>query len=200
MPPADHLPAAYLGFCEWIDGAHPAVAAQAARLAEASASPTELARNTYEFVRDRIAHSWDARRDPLTCRASDVLLHGTGFCYAKSHLLAALLRANGIPAALCYQRLSVGERGAPYCLHGLNALFLPEHGWYRVDPRGNKPGVDAQFTPPREQLAFALQDQHERDFPGLYATPLPLIVQALSQRANVHELAAHLPDAVDLPV
>lgn len=189
---------AYLGFSEWIDGAHPAVRAQAALLAGASASPLELVRNSYEFVRDRILHSWDARRDPLTCRASDVLLHGTGFCYAKSHLLAALLRANGVPAALCYQRLSCGERGAPYCIHGLNAVFLPEHGWYRIDPRGNKPGVDAQFRPPVEQLAFALQDGHERDFPGLYAAPLPLVVEALTTRANVADLAAHLPDVSGL--
>jgi transglutaminase-like putative cysteine protease len=189
---------AYLAFSEWIDGAHPAVAAQAALLAGASASPTALVSNTFAFVRDRIAHSWDARRDPLTCRASDVLLHGTGFCYAKSHLLAALLRANGIPAALCYQRLAVGEHGAPYCLHGLNAVFLPEHGWYRIDARGNKPGIDAQFTPPLERLAFPIQDEHERDFGGLYAEPLPLIVAALTARANVADLAAHLPDAAEL--
>jgi transglutaminase-like putative cysteine protease len=190
-----HAPAeAYLGFSTWIDGAHPAVAAQAARLAGASASPFELVKNSFEFVRDRIAHSWDAGGGPLTCRASDVLLHETGFCYAKSHLLAALLRANGIPTALCYQRLSVGERGAPYCVHGLNAVLLPGHGWYRIDARGNKPGVDAQFTPPREQLAFRLQDAHERDLPGLYAEPLPAVVHALSTRTSVADLAAHLPD------
>jgi len=36
--------------------------------------------------------------NPVTCKASDVLIYGTGYCYAKSHLLAALLRANAIPA------------------------------------------------------------------------------------------------------
>ena len=34
-------------------------------------------------------------------------------------------------------RRSIDDVGPPYCLHGLNAVFLPEHGWYRVDPRGN---------------------------------------------------------------
>lgn len=70
-----------------------------------------------------------------------MLRHRTGFCYAKSHLLAALLRANGIAAGLCYQRLSVNGGGTPYCLHGLNAVFLKDFGWYRVDARGNKPGI-----------------------------------------------------------
>lgn len=27
-------------------------------------------------------------QNPVTCRASEVLVHGTGYCYAKSHLLA----------------------------------------------------------------------------------------------------------------
>ena len=35
-------------------------------------------------------------------------------------------RANGIPTGLCCQRLSVGDEGAPYCLHGLNAVYLSE--------------------------------------------------------------------------
>ena len=34
------------------------------------------------------------------------------------------------------------------CLHGLNALYLPDYCWYRVEARGNKPGVDAEFCPP----------------------------------------------------
>lgn len=62
-----------------------------------------------DFVRDQIRHSADYRPNPVTCKASEVLRHGTGYCYAKSHLLAALLRANGVPAGLCYQRLSVGD-------------------------------------------------------------------------------------------
>jgi transglutaminase-like putative cysteine protease len=91
--------------------------------------------------------------NPVTCRASEVLQHKTGYCFAKSHLLAALLRANQIPVGFCYQRLSIDDNGAPYSLHGFNAVYFPEVGWYRVDARGNKEGVTAQFTPPQEQLA-----------------------------------------------
>ena len=153
-----------------------------------------MAQRCFEFVRDQIKHSWDHRLNPVTCKASSVLEHGTGYCYAKSHLLAALLRANGIAAALCYQRLSLSGEGAPYCLHGLNAVRLDAHGWYRVDARGNKPGVNARFTPPREQLAFAIADHIERDLPDLYAEPLAAVVHALTTCATVEEVAANLPD------
>ena len=95
----------YLAISEYIDRDHPSVAAKAAELAGTRRGEIEVARRCFEFVRDHIQHSVDFRRNPVTCKASDVLLHGTGYCYAKSHLLAALLRANGIPAGLCYQRL-----------------------------------------------------------------------------------------------
>lgn len=134
------------------------------------------------------------KKNPVTCKASDVLLHRTGYCYAKSHLPAALLRANQIPAGLCYQRLSVGGGGGLYCLHGLNAVHLPDWRWYRVDARGNKPGVDARFCPPAEQLAFALQDAFEADLPGIWAEPDPLVVQALTRYNDAAEVASHLPD------
>ena len=124
---------------------------------------------TAKFVGDKFSFNGDkvtevagtltlaGKTNPVTLKASEVLQHGTGFCYAKSHLLAALLRANGIPAGLCYQRLSVNDTGAPWCLHGLNAVFLEDIGWYRCDARGNRPGVTAAFTPPVERLAFAVR-------------------------------------------
>ncbi len=76
----------------------------------------------------------DAQQNPVTLRASEVPSQGTGYYYAKSHLLAALLRANGLPAALCYQRLTITDV-PPFCLHGLNAAYLPKWGWYRPDAR-----------------------------------------------------------------
>ncbi|MEO5350181.1 MAG: transglutaminase family protein [Magnetococcus sp. YQC-3] len=153
-----------------------------------------VVKRCFEFVRDQIRHSADFKMNPVTCRASDVLRYKTGFCYAKSHLLAALLRANGIPAGLCYQRLSVGDRGAPYCLHGLNAVFLQDYGWYRLDPRGNKPGVIAEFCPPQEALAFAVRERAERDLPEIWAEPLPVVVQTLEAHSDYEQVLAHLPD------
>lgn len=190
---------AYLGASTHIDAGHPAVAATARRLAAGAHSEADIVRACFVFVRDQIAHSADFRRNPVTCRASSVLRHGTGFCYAKSHLLAALLRANGIPAGLCYQRLATGDPAAPYCLHGLNAVWLAPHGWYRLDPRGNKPGIDARFDPPREALAFSLSDPHERDLPGVLAEPLPVVVEVLERCTSVEEVLAGLPDLAGDP-
>jgi len=153
--------------------------------------------NCFEFVRDAIQHSWDFQRNPVTCKASNVLKHGTGYCYAKSHLLAALLRANGIPAGLCYQRLTISDDKPPFSLHGLNAVFLEEFCWYRVDARGNKPGVDAQFCPPGEKLAFPIITEGEANFPDIYAEPLPVVVQALTENKTWQEVADNLSDIDD---
>ncbi|MEL6456415.1 MAG: transglutaminase family protein, partial [Cyanobacteria bacterium J06623_5] len=153
-----------------------------------------IARTCFEWVRDRIRHSYDYQLNPVTCRASEVLQHKTGYCYAKSHLLGALLRANGIPAGFCYQRLSVNETGAPYCLHGLNAVYLADFGWYRIDARGNKPGIDAQFTPPQEQLAFSIRLPGEAHFEAILSEPLPAVVQALQTYQTWDEVLANLPD------
>jgi transglutaminase-like putative cysteine protease len=181
----------YLQSTDIIDWKHPTVLALAQELAGDTAEAT--ARRCFEWVRDNIRHSMDYQMNPTTCTASEVLSAGTGFCYAKSHLLAALLRANSIPTGLCYQRLSIDEEGMRYCLHGLNAIYLPDHGWYRVDARGNKIGVNAQFTPPLEQLAFKL-GVGETDLPGIYADPLPDVVQVLRTYPTYDAVAANLPD------
>jgi hypothetical protein len=187
-------PSPFLESSEWIDWQHPAILKLALSFAGDVSGDEAVAQRCLEFVRDSIKHSWDYRLNPVTCVASDVLRHGTGYCYAKSHLLAALLRANGIPAGLCYQRLSLDGNGWPYCLHGLNAVYLRRHGWYRVDPRGNKPGVVAAFCPPVEQLAFAVDGANEVDLPGIYSQPLPQVVSVLSDCRSVEEVYRLLPD------
>ncbi|MCS0657736.1 transglutaminase-like domain-containing protein [Massilia terrae] len=184
----------YLAASKYIDFDHPEVTALARDLASRASSEADLVRACFEFVRDEIRHSSDFKLNPVTCKASDVLRFKTGYCYAKSHLLAALLRANGIPAGLCYQRLSLAGDGAPFCLHGLNAAWLKDFGWYRVDARGNKPGVDAQFQPPREALAFATDAPGERDLPEIWAEPLALIVDALERYDSYDQVLAKLPD------
>lgn len=191
--------APYLQFDQYIDGNAPAVAAKAAELAAGCTSDEAIVASCFRFVRDEIRHSVDFGLEEVTCSASAVLEHGSGLCYAKSHLLAALLRANGIPTALCYQRLAVGAEGPPFCLHGLNAVHLENHGWYRIDARGNKPGMDARFLPPSEMLAYPALTAQERDLPELWAAPLPQVVEALSRCGTIAEVARSWPDIALLP-
>ncbi|MCJ8311907.1 MAG: transglutaminase family protein [Saccharospirillaceae bacterium] len=157
-------------------------------------SDIDISRACFEYVRDVIKHSWDYQTDIVTCKASDVLKYNTGFCYAKSHLLAALLRANKIPAGLCYQRISLSGEGTPYCLHGLNAVYLQDFGWYQMDARGNKNGVEAKFTPPNVQLAFTTKGRFETDIQGIWPQPLPIIVKTLLKYNTCKEVYANLPD------
>jgi hypothetical protein len=189
----------FLENSEFIDWQHPLVCAKAAQLSSGLLTDEDIARNCFEFVRDEIKHSWDYRLNPVTCKASDVLLHGTGYCYAKSHLLAALLRANGIPTGLCYQRLTLTNKPT-YCLHGLNAVYLKQHGWYRMDARGNKAGLQAIFCPPNEKLAFVIVDSAERDLPEIWNVPHPSIVNVLSTCKSVEQVYENLPDLTDISI
>jgi transglutaminase-like putative cysteine protease len=184
----------YLKPGKYVDSDHPDVVKNALALSAGVDDPQEIARACFEFVRDEIKHSWDYKLNPVTCKASDVLKHGTGYCYAKSHLLAALLRANQIPAGLCYQRLTIANDAPPFCLHGLNAVFLEPFGWYRIDARGNKPGVSAQFSPPVEKLAFPLLTEGEADLPEIHAEPLQAVVDVLEQYDDYLLVSNNLPD------
>ena len=157
-------------------------------LAAGHASPVEIARQCFVWVRDQISHSVDYQLNPVTCVASDAPKRELAFAMPKNHLLVALCRANGIPAGLCYQRLQMDAQPPSYCLHGLAAILLPQHGRYRVDPRGNRAGIDAQFTPPAEQLAFAVEQPGEADFQAAYPDPLPIVVAALQTAPTTEAL------------
>ncbi|WP_406129972.1 transglutaminase domain-containing protein [Streptomyces sp. NBC_00989] len=179
---------AYLAADEVIDHEHPLVRETAARLARSAEDSYGYARLAFEFVRDTIPHSQDSGDPRVTWRASDVLEQGTGICYAKAHALAALLRAEDIPTALCYQKFDV--------VHGLVAVRF-NGAWHRQDPRGNKPGVDARFSLDGEQLAFVTDPEfNELDYPVLYAEPHPVVLRALKAAPDRSHLWQTLPTAL----
>ncbi|WP_210586248.1 transglutaminase family protein [Streptomyces sp. GESEQ-35] len=179
---------AYLAADDAIDHEHPVVRETAARLAKGAVDSYAYARAAFEFVRDAVPHSQDSGDLRVTWRASDVLEQGTGICYAKAHALAALLRAEDIPTALCYQRFEV--------LHGLVAVRF-NGAWHRQDPRGNKPGVDAQFSLDGERLAFVPDlESNEMDYPVLYAEPHPVVLDALKAARDRPHLWQTLPTAL----
>ncbi|WP_304545751.1 transglutaminase-like domain-containing protein [Sulfurimonas microaerophilic] len=184
----------FLKESEYVDFSEPSVKALAQELSQGLTEDEEIAKACFLYVRDEIHHSGDYKDEVTTYKASDVLKYKTGWCYAKSILLAALLRANGIPTGFCYQRLSCSEYVPDiYCLHGLNAIYLKKYGWYRVDARGNKEGVDAQFIPPKEQLAFEVQP-HEYDMDEIYDEPLDVVIEALQKYKTYDEMIHNFPD------
>lgn len=178
-----------------IDHDHPAVQEKALSLAEGCKGDGEIARNCFVFVRDGIRHSGDYKTNPVTLSASAVLAHTTGSCFAKSHLLAALLRANKIPAGFCYQRLkNHSDVGPAFYLHGLNAVWFEEYGWYRADARGNRADVHAEFTPPEEHLAFVPKEPGQADLTGTFSDPLPLVVDLLTKYTDYLDVRRNMPD------
>jgi hypothetical protein len=90
--------------------------------------------------------------------------------------------------------LSVDDNGEPYSLHGYNAVYLNEFGWYRIDVRGNRQDIDAQFTPPKEKLAFGIRLVGEAEFANILSEPLPVVVEALQAQSKWDEMRANLPD------
>ncbi len=151
-------------------------------------------RRAFHFVRDEIAHSWDIGSRRVTAKASEVLEHAEGICYAKSHLLVALLRCQHIASGVCYQRLTLGDTpDTGYCVHALNTVYLRGAGrWIRLDARGNKPGVDAQFSLNAEQLAFPVRlEMGEWDYLVNYAMPHPKIAATLAAHGDCRLMYAH---------
>lgn len=179
-------PSSYLGADEVVETAAPAVVALARRLGAGVSEDVEFAAAAFAWVRDEIAHAGDAGDPRFAVSATEVLADGAGWCYAKAHLLAAVLRAGGVPTGLCYQWLSEDGR---HVLHGLVAVHL-DGGWHRQDPRGNKPGVAAEFSLGEERLAWPVDAAlGEADLPEVHVAPAPEVVAALRRG----ELARSVP-------
>ena len=182
-----------------VDWQTPAVMQKALELTRSLPDEVAKARCLYEWVRDTISHSDDAGLDIVTCAASEVLHHGTGICFAKSHLLAALLRVVDIPAGFCYQvlRLDPPVDNEPV-LHGFNALYLATlDAWIRVDARGNTNGINAQFSLGKEQLAFAMDPEaDEFIYETIFAAPVSSVVNRLKMYDTRSELRLDLPQSL----
>lgn len=183
---------AFLASSAIVDFDHPSVSALAREIQRRGSADT-FAERCFEWVRDEVTHSADTDRDVVSCRASEVLETRVGLCYAKSHLLVALLRAGGVPAGFSYQRLALDEPGK-FCLHGIVSVDLPGGGWYRVDPRGGKKGAHARFSPPDEQLVYTRLGLGEYDGTAVHPEPLAIVVTALQRETSMRELMSRLPD------
>ena len=105
-------------------------------------------KRSYIFVRDGIPHSWDIKTEVVSRTASDVLKNKTGICWTKSCLLAALLRANGIPSGISYQLLTRADDDSEgYMIHALNTVYIKDLiKWIIIDARGIKENINAYFS------------------------------------------------------
>ncbi len=183
----------YLKETDSIDYTNPLVAKKAAELKAASSDKLDYIEKAYKFVRDEIPHTWDARLTVVSKSASDVLKNKTGICWTKSCLLAALLRANKIPAGISYQRLTRADDASDgYIIHALNTVYIDSlKKWIRLDARGNKPGVDAQFSLEKEILAFPARIEFgEKDYRDNHSDLDVRLKEILKTSGNIFEVRA----------
>lgn len=194
-PESDDL-GRYLEDTITIDWQTPAVSEQARALLEGQTEAEGRVRALFEYVRDEIRHS-DEHDDPVpTCSASSVLRTGTGLCYAKSHLLAALLRFAGFPTGFCYARLAHDDAPGRFVLHGFNAVYWSETAsWIFLDPRGDRADLstEARFTPPFS-LAYAPDPERGEGFlPAILRRPAKRIVDLLERAPDFEAIRRNLP-------
>ncbi len=190
----------YLKHDDVIDYENEAIMGLADRLFQKANNELEFIKITYEFVRDNISHSADINKDVITCAASEVLKAGHGICFAKSHLLAALLRCKSVPAGFCYQKLILDDETAPVLVyHGLNGVYIQDYNkWIRLDARGNKTGVNAQFSIETEQLAFTVRSKMgEEDSFIVYSSPDIKILEKLRNSKTRTKLWNNLPTELE---
>jgi NAD(P)-dependent dehydrogenase (short-subunit alcohol dehydrogenase family) len=69
----------FLKATEIIDWTQPLVSSKARELSTGLTRAEDIARHCFEWVRDEIQHSSDFKRNPVTCRTSDVLAADTPF-------------------------------------------------------------------------------------------------------------------------
>ena len=191
----------YLKCDDVVDFDKPEVKALADKLFAEAEGGTDFVRRAYEYVRDTFPHSADINADEIAVSASDVLKTGHGICHAKAHLLAAILRSRGVPTGFCYQKLILDDDAAPvYISHGLNGVYLREYDkWIRLDARGNRSDVDAQFSVDEEKLAFPVRaEKGEEDDLTVYADPKDFVIKSLRESKTRTELWINLPAATSI--
>ncbi len=184
-----------------IDFYAPNIAARIAKIQGLARTREEQAAIAFDYTHQQIRHSFDSGDLSITVTASEVVSAGTGICFAKSHLLAALLRGLGIPTGFCYQR--VMRRGSPesgYALHGLNAAYFPDCGWIRLDARGDRSDIHSEFNLSQERLAYHVDTPlGERDYPYVYRKPLTSVLESLYGSKDSRELFYRRPESLSKP-
>lgn len=182
-----------------IDWQTPSVMAKARELLEGLAEPEARIERLFCFVRDEIADSEDTPTEEQTCRSSEVLEKGTGLDYAKSHLLAGLLRYSGFPTGFCYVRLADGARPDRFALYGFNAVYwAPERRWLFLDARGGLSEHTSVFRlePPWSLSRMPDAERGEGFLPFIYKRPAKRILDLLERAPNLATVLRNRPDAI----
>ena len=174
-----------------IDYMNPLIQEKFSQLRNQSENEIDYIKRSYLFVMDEIPHSWDIQTNVVSRTASDTLKNKTGVCWAKSCLLAALLRANGIPSGISYQLLTRADDDSDgYMIHALSTVFIKDlDKWIRLDARGNKENINASFSLDEEHLAYSIREEFgEIDYNDNHADLDERLINVLMESNNILDI------------
>lgn len=79
--------------------------------------------------------------------------------------------------------------------HGLNGVYISEYNrWIRLDARGNKEGVNAQFSIDEERLAFPIRpEKGEEDILIVFPEPDVKVLNKMREKKTRTGLWEDLP-------
>ena len=160
-------PEAAVGSTDVIQADAPSIRALADRVA-GDAEGAEAARLLFDWVRDEIRYDMapDVESRDSWC-ATATLDRGAGFCQQKAILLAALLRARGIPAGIVVQDLLDHKIPESYVafigsqrleVHGLTCAYL-DGRWVRLDAT-----LPRSFTDKKRYRLVEFDGEHDAVF------------------------------------
>lgn len=160
---------------KYVNYSHPSVQKKIREMFTDEMSDVDKVKVAYYFVRDEIKHSFDIGTNVVSVTASECLINKTGVCHVKANLLAALLRSQSIPTGFCFQHLAWDDtdpnKFPGYVIHGYNAVYL-DGKWIKLDARGNKSNVHAEFSLDEPILAFHVNEEiGEYNVKGIFASP-----------------------------
>lgn len=183
----------------YIDYSHPLIARKADVLFAGLNDDEEKIKAAYYFVRDEIPHTFDIMGHAFPVKASEVLACKTGICHAKANLLAAFLRREGIPTGFSFLRMTLADDDRHgYCLHGFNAVYL-DGRWVFLDARGNKPGIEADYSRDDSKLAYYPRAEYDEYFiPGVFAKPDPAVMKHIERCHSLADVMTGFPDAASI--
>jgi transglutaminase-like putative cysteine protease len=140
--PAFPDPADALGATDVIEADDPRIRETADRIA-GDTSGTEALKRLFEWVRDEVKYEMSPEvHSRADWRSTGTLERGYGFCQQKAVLLAALLRARGIPAGIVAQDV-LDRKIPPHYVEFIGHQILEGHGLNCVHVDGEWVLVDA---------------------------------------------------------
>jgi len=193
------IPKAFLEEDEYVDFTDISISREVAQAIIGCNTEEEKVKAVFEFVRDSITNAFDVDAISIPCTASETVRARVGTDDSKANLLAAMVRALGIPAGFCYQRLTIlDDDSEGHYLHCYNAIYL-DGKWIKLDASTDRGGKKGGFCKITLDLPFQPRDVYDEcNIPGIFAKPNETSMQVHRAAEYIEEVMFNLPDKLDM--